>query len=164
MAINLKDYNPALMQGANIDISLGDVIIDDLTVGDDATITGDLAVTGTSVFTGAVDVDSTTDTTSGTTGALKVAGGVGIEKALYVGTTATSGGDTLSGFTTTDASNLSKYQFVVNASGAGETITLTRFYARIDIWLSLKKESKTVGRLTNPIEPGVQRPRGSGGR
>ena len=89
MAINLKDYNPALMQGANIDISLGDVIIDDLTVGDDATITGDLAVTGTSVFTGAVDVDSTTDTTSGTTGALKVAGGVGIEKALYVGTTAT---------------------------------------------------------------------------
>ena len=48
MTINLKDYEPALMQGANIDITLADVSIDDLTVGDDAAIGGDLAVTGAS--------------------------------------------------------------------------------------------------------------------
>lgn len=72
MAINLKDYEPALMQGANIDISLGDVIIDDLTVGDDATITGDLAVTGGSTVaaltaSGAVIAQSTLAVTGAST-------------------------------------------------------------------------------------------------
>lgn len=55
MAINLKNYDPALMQGAEISISSADISIDDLTVADDATITGDLAVTGTTVLSGATN-------------------------------------------------------------------------------------------------------------
>lgn len=52
MTINLKDYDPALMQGANIEVSAADLSIDDLTVADDATVGGDLAVTGTLGVTG----------------------------------------------------------------------------------------------------------------
>lgn len=39
MAINLKDYDPALMQGANIDVSVADLTIDDLAC-DTITATG----------------------------------------------------------------------------------------------------------------------------
>lgn len=46
MAINLKDYDPALAQGANIDITLSDVTVDDLAVGDDVTVGGDITATG----------------------------------------------------------------------------------------------------------------------
>lgn len=73
MALNLKDYEPALMQGANIDITLGDVTIDDLTVGDDAVIAGDLAVTGLATVgstlgvTGATTLSSTLAVTGTTT-------------------------------------------------------------------------------------------------
>jgi len=124
MSINLKDYEPALMQGANIEITLGDVTIDDLTVGDDATITGDLAVTGTSTLTGALDVDSTTDTTSGTTGAVKVAGGVGIEKALYVGTTATIIGATNFKRQVTDTGGVFATPIVLTSAQSGRVILL----------------------------------------
>ena len=58
MALNLKNYDPALMQGAEISISSADVSIDDLTVADDATITGDLAVTGTTALTGLVNANA----------------------------------------------------------------------------------------------------------
>lgn len=47
MSLELKNYDPALMYGADISVSAADLSIDDLTVGDDATITGDLAVSGT---------------------------------------------------------------------------------------------------------------------
>jgi hypothetical protein len=130
MAINLKDYNPALMQGANLDVSLSDVVIDDLTVGDDASVGGDLAVTGTlavtstSVFTGAVDVDSTTDSTSGTTGALKVAGGVGIEKALYVGTTSTLIGAVNYKRQVTDTGGAFATPIVLTAAQSGRVLLL----------------------------------------
>jgi hypothetical protein len=53
MAINLKNYEPALMAGADIEITSADFSIDDLTVVDDAAIGGDLAVTGTLTQTGA---------------------------------------------------------------------------------------------------------------
>ena len=68
MAINLKNYDPALIQGANIDIELSDVSIDDLTVAGDVTVNtnkftvtaasgntlvaGTLSVTGASTLTG----------------------------------------------------------------------------------------------------------------
>lgn len=81
MPIDLKNYEPALMQGADIGISSADLSIDDLTVADDAGITGDLTVTG------AIVSDSTTDTSSTITGAIQTDGGVGIAKALWVGTT-----------------------------------------------------------------------------
>ena len=50
MAINLRDYEPALMQGGNITATLTDVTIDDITVG------GTIAVTGASTLTGAVSI------------------------------------------------------------------------------------------------------------
>lgn len=83
MALNLKNYEPALMVGASIDSSSTDLTIDDLVV--NATSTH----TGAATFTAAIVSDSTTDTTSGTTGAIQTDGGVGIAKALYVGTTST---------------------------------------------------------------------------
>ena len=124
MAINLKDYEPALMQGANIDISLGDVIIDDLTVGDDAVISGDLAVTGPATFAGAVVSDATTDTTSGTTGAIQTDGGVGIAKALYVGTTATIIGATNYKRQVTDTGGAFATPIVLTSAQSGRVLLM----------------------------------------
>lgn len=56
------------------------------------TITPATVVTGALTTTAAIINDSTTDTTSGTTGAIQTDGGVGIAKALYVGTTSTLSG------------------------------------------------------------------------
>ena len=47
--------------------------------------TNTITVSGVSTFTGAVNVDATTDSTSTTTGALIVDGGVGIAKNVYIG-------------------------------------------------------------------------------
>lgn len=124
MAINLKDYVPALMQGANIDISLGDVIIDDLTVGDDAVISGDLAVTGPVTLAAALVSDATTDTTSGTTGAIQTDGGVGIAKALYVGTTATIIGATNFKRQVTDTGGAFATPIVLTSAQSGRVILL----------------------------------------
>jgi cytoskeletal protein CcmA (bactofilin family) len=45
-----------------------------------------LDVTGAATISGVLDLNDTTDSSSKTTGAVKVAGGVGIEKKLFVGT------------------------------------------------------------------------------
>lgn len=124
MTINLKDYIPALMQGANIELALGDVIIDDLTVGDDALVSGDLAVTGSSTFTGAIVSDATTDTTSGTTGAIQTDGGVGIAKALYVGTTATIIGATNYKRQVTDTGGVFATPVVLTSAQSGRVLLL----------------------------------------
>jgi len=51
-------------------------------------LAGNITAAGTQTLTGALTVDSTTDSTSTTTGSIQTDGGVGIAKALFVGTTA----------------------------------------------------------------------------
>ncbi|KKL78291.1 hypothetical protein LCGC14_2026270, partial [marine sediment metagenome] len=95
----------------------------DITPLDDelVTITGDLTVTEefvgvTGVFSGILSVDDTTDTTSTITGSIHTDGGVGIAKALWVGTTSR-----LVGNVTVDAAILAAGddQGAIGASGVG---------------------------------------------
>jgi hypothetical protein len=63
-------------------------------------LAGNATIGGAQTLTGALTVDSTTDSSSTTTGSIQTDGGVGIAKALYVGTTANIAGTvTLSGGT-----------------------------------------------------------------
>lgn len=52
-------------------------------------LAGNITAGGSQTLTGALTVDSTTDSSSTTTGSIQTDGGVGIAKALYVGTTGT---------------------------------------------------------------------------
>jgi hypothetical protein len=52
-------------------------------------LAGNATIGGATTMTGALTVDSTTDSSSATTGSIQTDGGVGIAKALFVGTTAT---------------------------------------------------------------------------
>jgi hypothetical protein len=52
-------------------------------------LAGNATIGGAQTLTGALTVDSTTDSTSTTTGSIQTDGGLGIAKALFVGTTAT---------------------------------------------------------------------------
>jgi hypothetical protein len=53
-------------------------------------LAGNATIGGTQTLTGALTVDSTTDSSSTTTGSIQTDGGVGIAKALFVGTTVTA--------------------------------------------------------------------------
>ena len=55
-------------------------------------LAGNATIGGAQTLTGALTVDSTTDSTSTTTGSIQTDGGVGIAKALFVGTTANIAG------------------------------------------------------------------------
>jgi hypothetical protein len=55
-------------------------------------LAGAATIGGATTMTGALTVDSTTDSSSTTTGSIQTDGGVGIAKALYVGTTANVAG------------------------------------------------------------------------
>jgi len=57
-------------------------------------LAGNITAAGNQTLTGALTVDSTTDSTSTTTGSIQTDGGVGIAKALFVGTTANIAGAT----------------------------------------------------------------------
>ena len=61
-------------------------------VGTSAAIGTTLTVTGSSTFTGAIAVDSVTDSSSTLTGSIQTDGGLGVAKALFVGTTANVAG------------------------------------------------------------------------
>ena len=60
-------------------------------------LAGNATIGGAQTLTGALTVDSTTDTSSATTGSIQTDGGVGIAKALFVGTTVTLDGGTANG-------------------------------------------------------------------
>jgi len=53
-------------------------------------LAGNITAAGNQTLTGALTVDSTTDSSSTTTGSIQTDGGVGIAKALFVGTTVTA--------------------------------------------------------------------------
>ena len=99
--------------GAVVYDALADLQVGTLEVTGAAAIDGALtaaAITATTLTTsGIASIDDTTDTTSGTTGSIHTDGGVGVAKALYVGTTAkiigvtTHGGDVVSDTDGTDS-------------------------------------------------------------
>lgn len=124
MAIDLKNYEPALMAGANLTVDVDVTVTDDLTVSDTLTVTGTSAHTGAATFTGAIISDATTDTTSGTTGAIQTDGGIGIAKALYVGTTATIVGATNYKRQVTDTGGAFATPIVLTSAQSGRVILL----------------------------------------
>ena len=124
MAINLKDYEPALMQGANIDISLGDVIIDDLTVGDDATISGDLAVTGTSALTGNLAVGSDKFNVVAASGNTQIDGTLSVDGAADFDGAVSILGATNFKRQVTDTGGVFATPIVLTAAQSGRTILL----------------------------------------
>ena len=96
------------------DIFAGDSIgvLKDIKVGAAATITGALSGS-TGTFSGAVNVDATTDSTSTSTGALIVDGGLAVAKNVYVGAGMSIAGT----LTYEDATNIDAVGLVTAQSG-----------------------------------------------
>jgi hypothetical protein len=69
-------------------------------------LAGNITAAGSQTLTGSLTVDSTTDSTSATTGSIQTDGGVGIAKALFVGTTVTVNGGTANGVAFLDGSKV----------------------------------------------------------
>jgi hypothetical protein len=96
-------------------------------------LAGNATIGGTQTLTGALTVDSTTDSSSTTTGSIQTDGGVGIAKALFVGTTTnmagalTYGGVTLSNSVTGTGSMVlsTSPTLVTPALGTPSSATLT---------------------------------------
>ena len=117
------------------DLFVGDAIdvTKDLKVGAAVTITGALsgstgtfsgAVSGsTGTFSGAVNVDATTDSTSSTTGALIVDGGLGVAKNVYIGAGLSVAGTlTYEDVTSVDSVGLITAKSGVNITGGQLTV------------------------------------------
>jgi hypothetical protein len=116
-----------LQDSANLTFNGTTLTVNAFAVTNDATIGGTLGVTGATTLsntlgvTGITSITNTTDSSSTSTGALKVLGGVGIVKNLYVGGNSNiAGTETVTGtFTANGAVNLSPANFSVTISPTG---------------------------------------------
>lgn len=88
-------------------------------------LAGNITAGGNQTLTGALTVDSTTDSTSTTTGSIQTDGGVGIAKALFVGTTATVASLTSGRVTFAGASGLLTDSANLTFSGSALAVTGT---------------------------------------
>ena len=110
-----------------VDVTIAAGTASTTTVAGDLAVTTDATVGGTLDTTGAVNLNLVTDSTSSTSGALIVDGGVGIAKKLFVGTDLDVSGDAVidgtalvTGVLTTTAATVFNGGFVAND---GSTIT-----------------------------------------
>jgi len=85
--------------------------------------TNTITVSGVSTFTGAVNVDATTDSTSSSTGALIVDGGLGVAKNVYIGAGLSVAGTlTYEDVTSVDSVGLITAKSGVNITGGELTV------------------------------------------
>ena len=126
--------------GAEIFFKPNNTLAATLFPGGNFTAVGGLAGT-TGTFTGAISVDDVTDSTSVTTGSIHTDGGLGVAKALYVGTTSkligvtTHGGNVVSDTDSTDDLGTTGVRWAnlfVDAITATDQITATGFTGTLD--------------------------------
>jgi hypothetical protein len=109
-------------------------------------LAGNATIGGAQTLTGALTVDSTTDSSSTTTGSIQTDGGVGIAKALYVGTTANiAGAVTLTGGTANGVLYLNGSK--VATSGSSLTYDGTFTVTGGSVMARFKTGSATDGRI-----------------
>lgn len=122
VSLNNLTESTSAMDGA-LRVAGGAGIAKSLFVGINASVNGTLSVGGATSLGGDVSLLSTTDSVSPSTGSLVLAGGLGVDKALHVGTSATVGGAlTVGGISTltdaTDATSVTTGSFKT-AGGVG---------------------------------------------
>ena len=118
----------------NLNVSAAATITGDLTVSDSIAVTKDInigaaaTITGalsgsTGTFSGAVNVDATTDSTSSTSGALIVDGGLGVAKNVFIGAGLSVAGTlTYEDVTNVDSVGLITAKSGVNITGGELTV------------------------------------------
>ena len=113
----------------NLNVSAAATISQFLTVGHDLTVSDSIAVTrdinvgSAGTFGGAVNIDATTDSTSSSTGALIVDGGLGVAKNVYIGAGLSVAGTlTYEDVTNVDSVGLITAKSGVNITGGQLTV------------------------------------------